>query len=115
MTIFCSHSFTAMVRFYTHILQAEPATAANYVIFSLMTEATSALELSLYDSPTISTHHLNEVTLHFFVPNMALLVAHLLKEFGSDISRLGKGVWHLHDPCGNKVTIHDRDLLTVVH
>lgn len=92
-TLFCAKTYPLMVKFYNLVLEADPVNMKNYVIFSLTTEPTSILELCIYDSPSISTHLLDHISLHFFVSDLLTLVSQLLKEFKCDFSHLGKGLW----------------------
>jgi len=82
-----------MVKFYNLVLEADLVNMKNYVIFSLTTEPTSILELCIYDAPSISTHPLDHISLHFFVSDLLTLVSQLLKEFKCDFSHLGKWFW----------------------
>lgn len=116
LTLLCGNKFKAMVMFYSLVLDAKPLDGGNYVIFSLMFSASSVLELCLYDSPLVPTHPLETFCLHFFASNMTVLVATLVRDFGCDIGGLGSGrVWRLNDPCGNSITIHDRERLLVTN
>lgn len=116
VTLLCGANYEAMAKFYGVLLGTEPAKTTNYVIFQLMENPTSLLELCLYTPPTsLAVGPLDLVTLHFFVHDMALLVARLIQQCGCDIGDLGKGVWHLKDPCGNRVTIHDKDMIAAAH
>ena len=112
-TLFCAKTYPLMVKFYNLVLEADPVNMKNCVIFSLTTEPASILELCIYDAPSISTHPLDHISLHFLVSDLLTLVSQLLREFKCDFSHLGKGFWKTSDPCGNKVIIHDWGTLTL--
>ena len=115
VTLLCGDKYQAMIKFYSLVLMSSPVVSGKYVIFSLMTEPTSTLELCLLDTPSVSTFRLEPVILQFLVGNMALLAAQLVRDFGCDLAGLEdcKGGWEICDPCRNKVKIHDKDRLSV--
>ena len=114
ITLLCADKYQAMIKFYSLVLMSSPVVSRKYVIFSLMDEPTSTLELCLLDAPSVSTFRLEPVTLQFLVTNMTLLAARLVRDFGCDVAGLEdcRGGWGICDPCGNKVTIHDKDRLS---
>ena len=115
VTLLCREKYQAMIKFYSLVLMSTPVDSGQYVIFSLMAEPTSTLELCLLDALSVATFRLELVTMQFLVSNMALLVARLLRDFGCDVAGLEdhSGGWEIRDPCGNKVKIHDKNKLLV--
>ena len=112
VTLFCGTKYTEMVEFYSLVLNAKPVQSEDHVIFVLMKGATSLLELVLCDEPSLSVYPLNTISLHFIVNDMIKLVGQLSRSFVScDLDGIEKGVWYLRDPFGNKIAIHNRDVL----
>ena len=112
ITVFCGMKYTEMVEFYSLVLNVKPVRSEDHVIFMLMKGPTSLLELVLCDEPSLSVHPLDTISLHFIVNDMIKCVGQLSRRFLScDLDGIEKGVWHLRDPFGNKIAIHDRNVL----
>ena len=111
VTILCKENFTTMVGFYKTVLSCDPVQSENHAVFSLMHQATSVLELVIYDTPTFKVQRLEFVNFNFFVFNLVSLIVELCRKFPGCKVTGGKGMCQVMDPNGNKITVYDRDIL----